>query len=107
MKKSHRILALAGIVLLLAMYASTLLFALMDSPSAKGLFMASLFCTFAVPILLFAMIQTARLLRGRGAKDAPLPGEQAEKGGDTDLTPVSAPAEAPENNENESSETQV
>ena len=69
MKKSHRVLALAGIILLIAMYASTLIFALMDSPSAKGLFMASIFCTFAVPILLFAMIQTARALRGRGAED--------------------------------------
>ena len=69
MKKTPRILALAGIVLLLAMYASTLIFALMDSPSAKGLFMASIFCTIAVPVLLFAMIQTARVLRGRGAEE--------------------------------------
>ena len=69
MKKTPRILALAGIVLLLGMYASTMIFALMDSPSAKGLFMASIFCTFAVPILLFAMIQTARALRGRGAEE--------------------------------------
>ena len=66
-KKSTRILALAGIVLLLAMYASTMVFALMDSPAARGLFAASIFCTFAVPLLLYGMMFTADVLRGRGA----------------------------------------
>ena len=67
--KRTRILAIAGIVLLLALYAATMIFALMDSPTAKGLFMGSLFCTFAIPILLYAMILVARTVRGRGVKD--------------------------------------
>ena len=62
----RRILALLGIVLLLALYASTLVFALMDSPHAKGLLMASIYCTIAVPILLYAMMMVAKVLRGKG-----------------------------------------
>lgn len=77
MKKPSRILALTGVILILAMYASTLIFALMDSPSAKGLFMASVFCTIVVPVFLYAMIQTARILRGRGAGEEAASEEKA------------------------------
>ena len=73
MKKRTRILALAGIILLLAMYASTMIFALMDSPMARGLFMGSLFCTIAVPVVLYGMLLAAKVLRGRGT--APQTGE--------------------------------
>lgn len=59
----QRILALAGIVLLLVLYALTMVFALMDSPTARGLLMAAVFCTIAVPVLLYAMILVARNLR--------------------------------------------
>ena len=83
MKKKTRILALAGIVLLLAMYASTMIFALMDSPMARGLFMGSLFCTVAVPVILYGMILAAKVLRGRGMasreNDGPAPGERREE----------------------------
>ena len=68
MKKRTRILALAGIILILAMYASTMIFALMDSPMAKGLFMGSLFCTFAVPVILYGMILAAKVLKGKGTE---------------------------------------
>lgn len=67
-KKEHpwtarRILALTGIILLLAMYAATLVFALMDSPLAKGLLMGAIFCTIAVPVLLYGILLLARNLR--------------------------------------------
>ena len=63
---ARRIMALIGIILLLALYASTLIFALMDSPAAKDLLMAAIFCTIAVPVLLYAMQLVARRLRGKG-----------------------------------------
>ncbi len=51
--KLKRILALAGALLLFAMYVCTLIFAFMDSPKAPGLFKASIVCTVIVPILLY------------------------------------------------------
>lgn len=63
MSKVKRILALLGVVLLVAMYGSTLVFALMDHPQAKGLLMASIYCTIAVPVLLYAISLVTRLLK--------------------------------------------
>lgn len=41
--KSKRILALTGAVILIALYVSSIIFALMDSPLAENLLLASLF----------------------------------------------------------------
>ncbi len=63
---ARRIAALIGILLLAGLYASTLIFALMKDPAAKGLLMGAIFCTIAVPVLLYAMTIVARNLRGKG-----------------------------------------
>ncbi|MEE8885761.1 MAG: hypothetical protein SOI56_04210 [Eubacteriales bacterium] len=63
---ARRIAALIGIILLLAMYGMTMVFALIDSPASNGLLMAAIFCTIAVPILLYAMELVAKNLRGKG-----------------------------------------
>ncbi len=60
---AQRILALIGIILLLAMYGSTMVFALMGSPTAKGLLMASIYLTIIVPVLLYAMLMVAKRVR--------------------------------------------
>lgn len=59
----RRFLALLGIILLLALYLSTLIFALMDSPIAKGLLMGAIFGTVAIPVLLYAILLVAKNLR--------------------------------------------
>ena len=59
-------MAIAGIVLLIAVYASTMVFALMKHPMADRFRMASVFCTIAVPVLLYGMILVARNLEQRG-----------------------------------------
>lgn len=66
---ARRIAALIGIILLLAMYGMTMVFALMGSPESKGLLMGAVFCTIAVPVLLYAMEVAARSLKGRGLPD--------------------------------------
>ncbi|MGN8739611.1 hypothetical protein [Bilifractor sp. HCP3S3_D3] len=66
----RRITALLGIVLLLVMYALTMVFALVKSPYSKGLLMGSIFCTIAVPVLLYGMTMVARLVRGKGIPEA-------------------------------------
>lgn len=53
MKKAKRILALAGVVLLVAMYAATLVFALIDSPHSFALFKASVYCTIVIPVIIY------------------------------------------------------
>lgn len=68
MKKAKRILAMTGVILLLAMYLITLYLGLTANPATKGMLMASLVCTIFIPVLLYAMILTARFLEDR-AKD--------------------------------------
>ena len=65
----RRVLALTGIILLIVMYALTMVFALVKSPYARGLLMGSIFCTIAVPVLLYAMTMVAGLVRGKGLPD--------------------------------------
>lgn len=54
MKKAKRILALSGVVLLVAMYVATLVFALMDSPNSFVLFKASVYCTIVIPVIVYS-----------------------------------------------------
>ena len=51
--RHKRLLAMAAAILLLLLYASTIVFALMDSPLSQSLIMASLFCTIVVPSILY------------------------------------------------------
>ena len=51
--RHKRLLAMAAAILLLLLYASTIVFALMDSPLSQSLLMASLFCTIGVPSILY------------------------------------------------------
>ncbi len=60
-----RILALAGALLLLLLYGATFFFALSGSPDADGWFKASLFCTVAVPVLIYGYILVYRYLKDR------------------------------------------
>ena len=52
MKK--RVFALIGVILLLAMYASTMVFALINSPWAAKMFQISLYCTIVIPVIIYA-----------------------------------------------------
>ena len=63
MTKIKQIFALIGAVLLVCMYAATLIFALIDSPAASGLFKASVAATILIPVLLYAFIMITRLLK--------------------------------------------
>ena len=55
MKKIQRILALAGVILLLALYGATMVFALSDSPASEGWF-KRIFSVPAVTVVLYAYI---------------------------------------------------
>ncbi|MCI9633350.1 MAG: hypothetical protein HFH18_08940 [Ruminococcus sp.] len=61
MKKVKKFLALLGAFLLAALYISTLVFALSDSPVFSDLLKISVAATILVPVLLYACILAARL----------------------------------------------
>lgn len=58
-------MAVIGAVLLLGLYFATLVFAMMDSPFAYTMFQICLYCTIAVPVLLYAMILVYRRLKDK------------------------------------------
>ena len=63
MKKVKRILALAGAMLLFALYASTLIFAFIDSDVSLTFLRASIACTIILPVLIYAYILVYRVTR--------------------------------------------
>ena len=63
MKKVKRILALAGAMLLFALYASTLIFAFIDSAVSLTFLRASIACTIILPVLIYAYILVYRVTR--------------------------------------------
>ena len=56
LKKIKRILAFTGIILLLGLYAATLITSFMASPAANALFIASLVCTGFIPVAIYIFI---------------------------------------------------
>jgi hypothetical protein len=62
------------------MYATTFIFALMKSPASTGLFMASLFATITVPVLLYGYGMVYRYLKNR---NRPTPPEEPTSDKDT------------------------
>lgn len=63
MKKVKRILAIIGIVLLVALYVITIVLALTDDPNTMNAFRASVYCTFLVPVLIWAYTFIYKLLK--------------------------------------------
>lgn len=60
-KKFQRILALLLVAALVCLYLLTLIAALFDRSESQGLFKASVFCTIAVPVLLYVYVLIYRL----------------------------------------------
>lgn len=63
MKKIRQILAIAAIVLLLGVYVIAFISAFGHSPSAAAWFRASLAATILLPVLLYAILLAAKLLK--------------------------------------------
>lgn len=63
MKKTKQILAIIGVVLLVALYVSTLVFALIGSDLATNCLKASIYATVVVPVLIWAYTMVYRLLK--------------------------------------------
>lgn len=55
MKKAKQVLAIVGIVLLVALYGSTLIFAIIDNPKTYTMLAASVAATIVIPVMLWVM----------------------------------------------------
>ena len=64
--KFRRIGAWSGIIALLGIYVLTLVSAILQKESTGGLFIASLFCTFVIPVWVFVL----QAIYNRTHKDA-------------------------------------
>lgn len=69
MMKTKRILAICGIVLLLSLYVLTFVSALMSTDYSQSLFMASIFATLVVPIMIYAYLLIYRVLKNKNTDD--------------------------------------
>lgn len=69
MKKSKRILALIGAVLLICLYVSTLIFAVFDRSASADLLKVSVAATIFLPVLLYAYGLIYRLSQSKKSKD--------------------------------------
>lgn len=61
MKNCKRILALVGVVVLVLLYVSTLIFALVDDPRSYRMLNASIGATFIIPITIWVIGIFSRL----------------------------------------------
>lgn len=62
MKKLKKILAIAGVVILVGMYAMTFITALFATESAHSMFLASIGATIIVPVFLYAYMLIYRVV---------------------------------------------
>lgn len=63
-KKIRQVSALIGIVILVLIYIVALIAALISSPSANSLFMASLYCTLVIPCLIYGFQLICKVFGG-------------------------------------------
>lgn len=68
--KGKRIAALCAVVLLVGLYVFSLISAIFAKPYANGLFLTSVFATFAVPIFVYGIMLIKRAFGGGRDKNA-------------------------------------
>lgn len=60
---AKRILALLGILVLVGIYVASFVFAFLDHPMKTSMMYASLYATIIIPVLIYAFLLVAKLLR--------------------------------------------
>lgn len=69
MKKVRQILAIIGIILLIALYVSAMVLAFMEGERAQAMMRVAIFCTFVVPIMLWVYTFIFKLVKDRKNED--------------------------------------
>lgn len=70
MKKVKQILAIAGIVLLVALYLTTLIFAITDNSDTMSMFVASVVATVIIPVLIWSYTFIFKLIKKHHGPDS-------------------------------------
>lgn len=65
MQKAKKVLAIIGVIILVALYITTLVSAILATPATKDFFVASLLATIMIPILLYVYLLIYRLITGK------------------------------------------
>ncbi len=79
MKKIKRILAMAGVVILVGMYVMTLVSAAMVTPHTQSLFWASVGATIIIPIILYAYSLIYRVMNDKNELPKDIAQEKEDK----------------------------
>lgn len=67
--KIRQIAALIGVIVIVLLYLSTLVFAFIDQSQSKSLMMASIFATFFVAFVLYALSVALKMVKKDDNKD--------------------------------------
>lgn len=70
MEKVKRILAWIGILVLVGLYLTTFIASIIQSEFSANLFMASLYCTFIVPIMMYSYMLVYKVVKKKNPKDS-------------------------------------
>ena len=63
MNKTKRILAIIGIIILVGLYVTTLILAIVDNEYTRKFFTASIVCTVVIPVLIYIYQWLYKLLK--------------------------------------------
>lgn len=66
MKKVRRIVAIIGIILLVALYIMTLVFAVTDNPESMHMFAMSIIATVVIPVFIYVLTMFMKMGKNRG-----------------------------------------
>ena len=77
--KLKRILALAGVIILAALYISTLVLAVIGSEKTLQLLIVAIFCTIAIPVMIHLFLMMLNARHGRSVYDEPYAYRRKEK----------------------------
>lgn len=69
MEKVKRVAALIGVIILASLYLLTFITSFFTSKDTNGLFLACIFATFAVPVMIYAYMLVYKILRKIGHPD--------------------------------------
>ena len=63
-----RVLAIIGVILILALYVLTFIFAIIDDPKTMSFFRASVAMTILIPVMIYGYQLVYRVLKGNDTK---------------------------------------
>lgn len=67
-KRVKQVLAIIGLVIIVGLYATTLILALSKNPNSHGMFLASIFATIMVPLIMYILSWIFKMVKKDAAE---------------------------------------